>query len=764
MRYNYLVLLISLLTLVGCSSTSQLPQGEVLYTGLKKIEVVPPEGEKRIEPAALTALKEPLEVKPNNAFFSPYIRTPFPIGLWVYNHWKPKREKGFGYWLYKKLAKEPILISGVQPAVRANAAADILNEYGYFGSKTSYEVIPNKRNPREAKVRYRVEVAPAFTYSHIVFPTVSDSITQRIDSLQASSLLRVGGQYNLDSLAAERVRIADTLRNEGYYYFRPDYLDYLADTTLQHQRVSLRMVMKEGLPQQVLRHYKTGDIELAIAAASGKGVWEQDTLPHLALSYQSPLTIKKEILERCVTLREGAPYSLAIQRETVNNLNRLGVFRYVELEATPTDSTSRSDTLAVKIRADIAPPLEAQFGVDVSSKSNSFLGPGMDFTLTANNPFGGAEVLSVKLDAAYEWQTGDKSEGSGSLLNSYEFGISTSLMLPRLLVPRFIDYSYKYPAKTTIDVGIDMMNRPSYFRIVSFNTSIDYTFRTSERSHHTFTPIKLVYSKLLNTTELFDSAMIENPAIALSFETSFIASMRYSYQYQKSIGKNVFFWQCSLSEAGNLLVGIANLLGKSGEKQLFGTPISQFVKGENTVKYYAYLGNDSWLASRLIVGAAHAYGNSTVMPYSEQFYIGGASSIRAFTIRSLGPGSYLPPSTEVDGYLDQTGTFKFEVNVEYRFPIAGRLHGATFIDAGNVWLIEADSSREGGELLAKTFLNDIALGTGFGLRYDIGMIVLRGDLGIALHTPYPNANKTTYYNISSFGSGLAFHLAIGYPF
>ena len=166
--------------------------------------------------------------------------------------------------------------------------------------------------------------------------------------------------------------------------------------------------------------------------------------------------------------------------------------------------------------------------------------------------------------------------------------------------------------------------------------------------------------------------------------------------------------------------------------------------------------------SRVAVGAAHAYGNSTQVPYAEQFYCGGANSVRAFTVRSIGPGSYHDPALD-DTYFDQTGTFKFEANVEYRFPIAGPLHGALFLDAGNVWLLKDDPQRPGGQLKASTFLNDIALGTGAGLRFDIGMLVVRGDLGIGIHAPY-DTGRSGYYNMTSFGKSLAFHLAIGYPF
>ena len=167
--------------------------------------------------------------------------------------------------------------------------------------------------------------------------------------------------------------------------------------------------------------------------------------------------------------------------------------------------------------------------------------------------------------------------------------------------------------------------------------------------------------------------------------------------------------------------------------------------------------------SRVLVGAAHAYGNAKEVPYAEQFYAGGANSIRAFTVRSLGPGSYRPPENVRDSYFDQTGTFKFEANVEYRFPIIGPLHGALFIDAGNVWLLKNDPLRPGGQLTASTFLRDIALGTGAGLRFDIGMLVVRGDLGIGIHAPY-DTGRSGYYNMESFGKSLAFHLSIGYPF
>ena len=221
----------------------------------------------------------------------------------------------------------------------------------------------------------------------------------------------------------------------------------------------------------------------------------------------------------------------------------------------------------------------------------------------------------------------------------------------------------------------------------------------------------------------------------------------------------------SAAEAGNILYGIYSLCGVKGEKEIFGNPFSQFLKLTNELKYYHYFEHDICLASRFMVGAGYAYGNASEMPYSEQFYIGGANSIRAFTIRTIGPGSYHPAADDDNGFLDQTGNFKLEANVELRFPIFDALQGAVFLDAGNIWLLKEDELRPGGMLTWKNFGRDIALGTGAGLRYDIaGYLVVRLDVGVPLHAPY-DTGKSGYYNISgSFWKNLRLHLAIGYPF
>lgn len=194
-----------------------------------------------------------------------------------------------------------------------------------------------------------------------------------------------------------------------------------------------------------------------------------------------------------------------------------------------------------------------------------------------------------------------------------------------------------------------------------------------------------------------------------------------------------------------------------------GNPFAQFIKLTSEIRYNYRIDVNNRLAMRLMAGIVYSYGNMTISPYSEQFFVGGANSIRAFTVRALGPGSYHPAVENKYSYIDQTGDFKLEANLEYRFRILGDLHGAVFLDAGNVWLLRDDANRPGGKLDLKHLAKDIALGTGFGIRYDLTFLVLRFDVGVGLHVPY-ETGKSGYYNLPSFKKSLGYHLAIGYPF
>lgn len=762
--YTVLWASIIALALSSCSTTRRLAADETLYTGVKKVNIVTPEGD-RIAPGVADDIKSAVNVKPNNCLISPSIRYPFPLGLWVYNNWS-NPPKGFKHWIYEKLVEQPVLISDVRPEIRTKMIDEILDNNGYFMGSASY-TLNHAKNPKKASITYNITTGPAYTIDSLRLLPDSLPLYHLIDSVVAAdSYLRVGARYCTDSLAMVRNRIANAVRNRGYYFFRPDFIEYLADSLISRRHIVLQLTVASNIPQVALSRYVTGNVTMRLNRNNGGGRPDTIQMERGTLIQYLPSRFRHKLMDEWVTFRKGRVFSVRNMDRTQNFLSRLGIFNDINISVSPdtTAATLASDNprrLDVLIDCTFDMPLEASVEVNASSKSNSYIGPGITIGLTNRNIFGGGEQLSAHLTGSYEWQTG---HNRSSVFNSYEVGLQASLAIPRLLAPRFIPRRRYQLNWTRASIGADLLNRPHYFKMAQFNTSWAYDWRVSRHVNNSLTLFKLTYTKLLKTTAPFDSITAANPAIALSFRNQFIPQMSYTYTYDRAFDSyNALNFTFTATEAGNIFSGIWSLAGSHGEKRLFGTPFSQFVKGTTQLVYNRRITGDNHIVTRLALGAAHAYGNSSQVPYAEQFYVGGANSIRAFTVRSIGPGSYRAPRDQINGYFDQTGTFKMEFNVEYRFPIISVLHGAVFLDTGNVWLLKNDPNRPGGQLKASTFLKDIAVGTGVGLRIDISMIVIRGDLGIGIHAPY-NTGRHGYYNMTSFGNSLAFHLAIGYPF
>ncbi|MBD5307403.1 MAG: BamA/TamA family outer membrane protein [Bacteroides sp.] len=767
---SYLSLLCALsLILLGaaCSTTRRLGEDQILYTGVKALDIDAPKGVE-VPSDLKSELTTAINVKPNNPMplLSPYYRTPFPIGLWVYNNWNPD-SKGLKKWLYDHLVAQPVLISDVHPQMRTAIMEQQLDNNGYFGSKASYELV-QKKNKKKASILYNVKLTePSRIDSLILLGRDSIGACRFIDSVAPLvPYLKKNDIFSVDSLSAARVDIVNRMRNRGYYYFRPEYIEYLADTIMHPGSVVLKLDLASNIPGIALKQFKTGEITTIIQRRSKRNPGTPDTLQTTRgeLIVMRPGKVREHMIPSCITFRKGRIFSVRQMNSTQTRLARLGIFQGIQIQPIPVDTSAEHPTMNVLITCKFDTPMEASVELNASSKSNSYIGPGMAFNLTHNNLFGGAEKLNFKLYGSYEWQTGrDRS----SVFNSYEVGLQASLAFPRLLAPKFVRRSNRDINWTRLTLGGSVLNRPHYFMLAEYDMGISYEWRGTRNTVHQLTPFKLSYNKLIRTTHEFDSIMGQNPAVAQSFESRFIPQLSYTYTLDKFLEReriNGITFTATLTEAGNIFWGLYEACGVKGQKRLFGIPFSQFVKGQAQLVYNRRLvrNSDQWLVSRILIGAEHAYGNSSQVPYAEQFYIGGANSIRAFTVRSIGPGSYRAPREQVNGYFDQTGTFKLELNTEYRFPIISILHGAVFLDAGNIWLLKNDPYRPGGLLQAKTFLKDIALGTGVGLRVDIGMMVIRGDLGYGLHAPYNNY-KPSYFNVP-FRDAFAFHLAIGYPF
>ena len=770
---NKNTLLVGLLCILmsACSTTKNLPEGETLYTGIDKLEVVN-EDKTLAGITALTEVEAALAYAPNNAIFgSSSLRWPVPFGLWVYNGFeKYQDKKGIGRWIFDHLGKSPVLMSSVNGETRAKVATNLLHDYGYFNGTVSYQEVPQK-NPKESKVNYVIDMAQPYfldSIAYLRYPHYADSLIQ---STRSQSVLKSGENFSVIKLEEERQRLSNLLRNHGYYYYRPEFTTYRADTLQKSGYVSLQVLPRNGIPTEAKKQYYIGNTSVYLTGYDNEPPTDTLRLRTMTFYYSGKKPgIRPNALMRNVFFRKGELFSQDRQTFTQEAIARMGVFRYSEFRYEPKDTTVNGDTLNVNMYATFDKPYNAELELNMTTKSTDQTGPGAVFKITRNNFQRMGANLSFEVRGSYEWQTNSNVEGNSSKLNSYELGTSLSLDFPRLILPwKDTDLlRSRYQQKTSFKIYGNLLNRARFFNMLSFGGNVTYDFRKSRTWKHTITPFQLTFNTLMSTTERFDSITATNPSLALSLGDQFIPSMNYTFTYDNARLKRDYqlWWENSITSAGNVTSLLYAALGKDfseKNKKLLGTPFAQFLKLTSEVRALFKVGEKQHIAARLMGGVLWSYGNQTIAPYSEQFYIGGANSLRAFTVRSLGPGTYNPGENTKYGYLDQTGDIKLEANVEYRFPIFGDLYGATFLDAGNVWLMRKDESRPGGELTLKNFAKSIALNTGVGVRYDLTFLVIRLDMGIALHVPY-ETGKSGYYNIPKFKDGLGLHFAIGYPF
>lgn len=758
------VTVFALLFIVSCSTTSNLPEGETLYTGIKSIDVVDHDGSESAD-NAMEEVKAALARKPNGSILgSSTLVYPWPpLRLVLYNKYV-NTEKKFGKWVFNKFATPPVLISSVNPDIRVKAATNLLHDYGYFNGNVGYELIPSKKDKRKSKILYTVNMGHGYCIDTVMYAHFNEHTDSLIRQSLDESLLKKGKSFSVIDLDNERQRLSTMFRSYGYFYFVPNYVQFMADTVNHPGNVALKIMPKAGLNDMIRRRWKVGDLKVYVNGYMNEKPTDSIEYKDMKLYYEGKLRVRPSIMYNKIKDKTGDYYSQITQAKTQEAISRLGIFRYTDIQYLPQDSAGNVLNRVINVSYDY--PLNGELEFNIKSKSNNYLGPGASFSVVRRNAFHGGEKLSLTLNGSYEWQTNVREKKQA--INSYEFGIDASLEFPRVLFPRMSDIDFSFPASTKFSLYADQTNRAGFFKILTLGGSAEYKFRPDAFHQHVFTPFKLDFNLLQHTTARFDSITTANPALYLSLKDQFVPSISYTYTYDNSsLGKKNNFWfQTSVTSSGNLLSCFYAIAGKSFKeenKNLFGNPFSQFAKVSAELRYTYKINNKHSIATRFMGGLAHAYGNASVVPYSDQFYVGGANSIRAFTIRSIGPGCYHPKEENKYSYIDQTGDIKLEANIEYRFNIFGDLNGAIFLDAGNVWLFKYDELRPGAEFSLKDFYKNIALGTGAGLRYDLDIIVLRLDVGIGLHAPY-DTGKKGYYNITSFGKGLGFHFAIGYPF
>jgi outer membrane protein insertion porin family len=778
LKKNAYLICSPLLFLFGCSSTQFLKEGETFYNGAK-IEFQT--NGKRVGRKNILEkdMLEYITPKPNAKFFGSR-----PAVWFFFKTETPKKKKGLRNVLKNKIGKPPVLMSDVVPDRTAKKLSGYLYNEGYFKSDVRSSVVTKGK---ESTVVYTVDLERPFTLGKINFPHPKDSVYALVvRALKEKSLLKTGQRYQLGRLQAEQQRIEVELKNKGFYYFDDRYLLFKADSTVGDRKVDLDLVVEPDMPEKARVVYRINEVNIfpRYAFSTDTTNIDPDTLHIQYFHFMQTLrNFRPEILMDLINLRKGERYSREAQDLTLTHLMGLGTFKFVNIRFEPIDSALLDVNIYLTQLKKKSVRMEAQ-GV---SKSNNFVGPGVSFTFTNRNFMKGAELFQVKLNTSYEVQF---SRQSVRPLNSFDVGVETSLTFPRFILPLSLDFSTKrFLPKTQIRLAYNLQSRVSYFRLNSFHLGYGYNWRETTSKTHELFPIDITYVKTDQTSPEFRALLLQNSLLAKSFENQFIVGSHYSYtlntqmkeqqvdQYQRrKFKRNSFYFNGSVEVAGNLLHEVQTKVEKPQEEPftLFGSPYSQYARFDVDLRYYWQPDLKNKIATRLNLATGYAYGNSETMPYIKQFAIGGSTSIRAFPARSIGPGTYnarpLNAYRSRTLFIDQRGDIKLEGNIEYRFDIYKSFKGAVFTDAGNIWLRHEEPTRPGGKFEKDTFLKQLAVGSGAGMRYDFGFFVLRLDIAFPIRKPFLPEGERWVVDQINFGSknwrrnNLIFNIAIGYPF
>ena len=674
---------------------------------------------------------------------------------------EPRKPKGLRrLWKYK-IGSEPVYLADV-PLKDINAAFENrLNNHGYFAARSRFEV---RARGRTAHAVFFVDAGRPHRLRTITYANDGDTLNARIAASALRSPLKPDQLYDLAALDEERSRVGGTLRNAGWYHLKDDDLVFAADTSLGEHRMDIRLRMKTTARPKARQRYSLGDVRLH---------GDQDGLlpPNDSVRADSVLYInyinnyRPSTILRGVFLRPGQFYSAQRTENTTQFLSSYGVFKSVRVEYA-------EDTLLPGVlNADVVLVPQKRWSLfyelKAVSKSNNFAGPGVRVGFKDRDLFRGAETLTADLNGRFETQVAGANKGT----NAYEIGVKVALQVPRIVPFRSLRPVGSSAPTTRAELGYGLFRRVGLYGLESFNSSFGYVWRQSLRLWHDARVLDVSYNSLYYSSDAFTAFLDTNQAVQRSFEEQFIVGIGYTFTYitrQRHSAAGHLLASIGFDESGNVLSAAYRLGGPrpEGGDLLFGRRFSQYVRFRPEIRYYSHQGQrGDQVVARVLAGVAVPYGNSDVVPYVKQFFVGGTNSIRAFRARSVGPGTYLPDAGS-GVLIDQTGDIRVEANLEYRFTIAGYLKGAVFSDAGNIWLVNDDAQRPGGKFVWGNVLSELAMGAGVGLRFDPEVIVVRLDLATPLREP-SRASGDRWVIADPrprIFDNVVFNIAIGYPF
>jgi len=704
--------------------------------------------------------------KPNKKFLGMRIR------LAMYNRSvlsKKQKNTKFKTFVREKLGEEPVLFDSTLMSSSEQRMQNYMFNKGFFNAsvKGVYHTAEKK-----TKVTYTIDAQDRYKINSIFYEAEDSSLLKLILLNKEEPAIRKGESYDVDNIKKERERIADIVINEGYFAFNREFVYYEVDSSIGNRYIDITVKVKDP-DDDIHKKYYLGNIYFSVEDKSG----EKNDHKHIDTTLVRQINVllaKKElspyVVGRSIFYTPDSLYTKRDYTRTINRLNELGVFRFINIKFQPYQVAIDEGVVDAYISSILSKKRAASFELEGNTDNQSSLGIALSNSYVNKNLAGKLIRMQFNVSSGLEFQL--KRSDDQPVVNTANVRTDARLVFPRLFLPlkRYkLNTPEEFRSTTFIGVNYEFVRRVEFYSQHISNLSFGYDWRNNALIKHIFLPMSFTFANTTNITEEFQDKLNSTPSIKRSFEQQFITGLDYTFVYNNQhLGrlKNFFYFRSNHFLSGNVINGIMAIpKNENAVNELAGIPISQFYRTENDLRYYFNFKKSQAFVTRIYMGVIIPYGNSSFSPYIRQFASGGSQSMRAWRYKALGPGSYDSPEDSL--VLDEVGDVRLEANLEFRFNVYKFIKAAIFTDIGNVWLIRADTARPGAEFNIKRFGRELAINGGIGVRLDFNFFVLRVDWALPIYDPIqPKGNRwfNDMFRVKDDNRRNLLAIGIGYPF
>ncbi len=677
---------------------------------------------------------------------------------------------------FRRLGEAPVVYSETQTAATLTALRSALAAHGYLQAEVRCDTTCKGRRVKQV---YHLQPGERTYIAHIRRTYDNDSVRREIEHDLPASRLKKGMPLDATLLSEERSRIIRSLQNRGYYGLHKEFLSYRADTLPNDYGAALtqRFVAPTGVDTARSYHpYRFRNVNVYEDIQPGE---QTDSSYYHGINYfrnTKKFKLYRRVYNKNIAIR---PDSLYAESALTNTYAALGAlpsvsFSTVQLH-TAADGTNTLDADII-VRHNKPHSISAELE---GTNTAGDLGAAVALSYTHRNLLRAGESLSMKLRGAYEAITG--LEGYSNQ-NYVEYSAEANLTFPTLLFPLPSRTRHKLKAASEISLMYNSQNRPEFHRrVVTGAWAYKWNRNGVRKWRHRIDLMSFNYIFMPWISDTFRKEYLESNdsrygILRYSYENTFIMKAGYSCTYTSqpeagtpgSYRSNGYQVRFSIETAGNLLNALSRTFSAGrdslGRYRFAGVAYSQYAKFDLDYSKSISINEKNAVAFHAAFGLAIPYGNSTVIPYEKRYFSGGANSVRGWSVRELGPGKFQSHDGKID-FINQTGNLKLDLSVEYRTHLFWKLHGALFVDAGNIWNTRNYADQPGGQFHFDSFYKQIACSYGLGVRLNFDYFILRFDGGMKAVNPAYTDQRSHFPIIHpSFGRDFTFHFAVGLPF